>query len=520
MLRSADGTWEELTGGSWGNAENWVGDVIADGAGSVANFSTLNITNAAHPTITLDTARTIGRITFGDATTGSAANWTLSDGGNDAYDLTLSGANAGFDFNQMGFLSTVTVSADIILSSNATTTMANSNFTAIISGDVSMGANNLSIGTNSNAHTTISGVISGTGKLTKGNQTGNLTIMANNSAGFQGQVEVQRGQLIVGHDGALGTGTLSFLISNDQQGGIQSFDTTARSIGNAVVIGGNGGSTFNFGTAATGNLTFTNSTAIALPGVRRFSVGGRTTFNAGFTGAGGGINKLGAGTLVLAGASTYTGATTVTAGTLLVNGSTGSSTITVGTIDINGNPTNLGRLGGTGIIGGGVVIQNGSTLAPGESAGLLTANGLTMNNGSIFEFELFGNTTAGRGTAYDGLNLTSTTANTLVLGSTLTASLIFNGTGSTVNFNDVFWDSDHSWLVIDANSTFTPGTSSIFSTINTSLDASNQAFSTTGGSFNFSQSGDDVFLNYVAVPEPGVAVLLGLAGVLFPRRRR
>ncbi len=87
--------------------------------------------------------------------------------------------------------------------------------------------------------------------------------------------------------------------------------------------------------------------------------------------------KTGIGTLTLSGANTYTGATTVSNGTLVVDaaGSLGSGAITVMT-----NAT----LAGTGTIGGATTIQAGGTLAIGTpSVGTLYLyNTLTLNAGS------------------------------------------------------------------------------------------------------------------------------------------
>ena len=80
------------------------------------------------------------------------------------------------------------------------------------------------------------------------------------------------------------------------------------------------------------------------------------------------------GVVVLAATNTYTGATTVATGTLLVNGANGNSALTV-----NANAT----LGGTGSIAGPVTVQSGGTLAPGiPSRGALTAaiGTLTMSS--------------------------------------------------------------------------------------------------------------------------------------------
>src|SRR5215471_18945347 len=70
------GTWINTAGGSWTNAGNWSGGVIAAGAGNTANFSTLVL--PAGVTNTLDGAQTIGNLVFGDV--GNAFGWTLNTG--------------------------------------------------------------------------------------------------------------------------------------------------------------------------------------------------------------------------------------------------------------------------------------------------------------------------------------------------------------------------------------------------------------------------------------------------------
>ncbi|MCE9630909.1 MAG: autotransporter-associated beta strand repeat-containing protein, partial [Planctomycetia bacterium] len=74
-----------------------------------------------------------------------------------------------------------------------------------------------------------------------------------------------------------------------------------------------------------------------------------------------GLNKIGAGTLVLSGSSGFTGGTDITAGTLAVNGA------------ISGvvNVANGGTLGGSGSIAG--AITGAGLVSPGNSPGILTA---------------------------------------------------------------------------------------------------------------------------------------------------
>ena len=71
--QAADGTWTNTTGGTWSTSGNWAGDIIADGADSTADFSTIDIT--ATTTVTLDSDRTIGNLVFGD--TVDSNGWTL-----------------------------------------------------------------------------------------------------------------------------------------------------------------------------------------------------------------------------------------------------------------------------------------------------------------------------------------------------------------------------------------------------------------------------------------------------------
>ena len=93
----------------------------------------------------------------------------------------------------------------------------------------------------------------------------------------------------------------------------------------------------------------------------------------------GGLTKLGTGTLLLAGDNTYAGSTTVVEGTLALTGSI-TSELTIlteaafqSTGSVYGDVTNLGLIGGTGLIDGRLV--NSGILAPGFSVGTMTVTG-------------------------------------------------------------------------------------------------------------------------------------------------
>jgi outer membrane autotransporter protein len=91
------------------------------------------------------------------------------------------------------------------------------------------------------------------------------------------------------------------------------------------------------------------------------------------------LEKIGAGTLILSATNTYTGDTTVSAGTLAVTGS----------IDSDVTVASGATLGGTGDVGG-VSILSGGIYAPGNNAiGMQTVNGpVSFAAGSFFDVEV------------------------------------------------------------------------------------------------------------------------------------
>ncbi|WP_377847649.1 autotransporter outer membrane beta-barrel domain-containing protein [Bosea sp. UC22_33] len=130
-----------------------------------------------------------------------------------------------------------------------------------------------------------------------------------------------------------------------------------------------------------------------------------------FTGAGA-LIKDGLGKVTLTGnsGSTYTGAGSVLAGTLAVNGVLG------GTMEVIG-----GRLQGIGTVGA-TINQPGGTIAPGNSIGTLTINGNYVGNGGRLEIETV---LGGDASPSDRLVITGSTA-----GSTTVKVLNQGGTGA------------------------------------------------------------------------------------------
>src|ERR1051326_4844406 len=95
--------------------------------------------------------------------------------------------------------------------------------------------------------------------------------------------------------------------------------------------------------------------------------------------AGGSLVKLGTGTLILSGANTYTGATTVGGGTLEVDGSIATSSLTT--------VANGALLTGTGAVGN-LQVNNGAMFAPGASgvpgSSMTVSGNLTFQSGAQY----------------------------------------------------------------------------------------------------------------------------------------
>jgi fibronectin-binding autotransporter adhesin len=192
-----------------------------------------------------------------------------------------------------------------------------------------------------------------------------------------------------------------------------------------------------------------------------------------------GITKSGAGTMELSGNSSYTGATTVSAGKLVVNGniSTSNTTVQAGA-----------TLGGSGTVGA-VTVQNNGILAPGNSPGTLTFTGdLTLDAGSISDFEI----------------------NSFSLGNYDLAVAAAAGT-QNVSFNGIL------------NLFFQSGFSTVGSIKIFDFDGYSGAFTSvipTGLASGFTASFDNATGIVTVVPEPGAALLGGLGMLALLRRRR
>ena len=115
----------------------------------------------------------------------------------------------------------------------------------------------------------------------------------------------------------------------------------------------------------------------------------------------GGLQKLGAGALVLFGSSSYSGGTVVSAGQLYLNGSATTPSVSVAA------GATLGGLGAANAAT--VTVDDGGGLEAGyQGTGGLTVSGLTFSNAGTISLTNLGNYTAAPAVAVTGLNGFST----------------------------------------------------------------------------------------------------------------
>ncbi len=378
--RAADGTWLGNSG-NWSDntalpTSVWSGGTIADGADFTAFFTGVDI--AVDQAITLDTARTIGNITFTDATTASN-------------NLTISGANT--------LTLDVTTGSPVINVTNQALTIS-----SVIDGTDGLlkdGAGSLSL----------QGANIFTGGLTIRNGTVNAQIVP---------TSLSSGMVTMGGAGSSGASVISgqalgnaFIIKAPDSGVISVGSNSGGSgptFSGAFTLNGNltlnspafttGTTTLSGGLTGTGNLTVNNAgttspmvvSTAALDHIGSITVQGASTGATTISAAIGanvtGITKTSTGTLTLSGTNSYTGSTTISTGTL----SLGNTSALGGTsaITLAGGTTLASTLDGISISAPITLGNSGTTstiIAPNDGVGgntrTLTLNGAIGGAGNL-----------------------------------------------------------------------------------------------------------------------------------------
>jgi autotransporter-associated beta strand protein len=364
---------------------------------------------------------------------------------------------------------------------------------------------------------------SGTMTMTGGTMTGNdkLIIGHNQATGSlthsAGAVNVQN-EVYIGNENnasSVGTYTLSgsaeLNVGNEVQigrdNGTGTFNLNGGTVTTKKLEGGNGSATFNFNGGIVkakqddSNFITNLDTANLQSGGAVINSNG---FNVGtsqeFTGTGG-ITKTGAGSLTLANTSSYSGATTVATGTLIINGNISTSSLTA----VDRGAT----LSGSGTVGAAVI--NG-TLAVGNSPGQMNfTNTVDLNGITIMEID--GTSGAGVAGGHDFINLTGAGA----------AGILTYGGTLTLDIGAAFGVGTYSWNLFDfASETDTFATISLADQYSGSLldGDSNGIWDLTSGGNTWQFTESTGVLGLTVIPEPGAALLGGLGMLVLLRRRR
>lgn len=196
---------------------------------------------------------------------------------------------------------------------------------------------------------------------------------------------------------------------------------TANWFTNNLWVSNNTAVAYTSGDTVLFDLTGSNNTAITLSGtLTPGDVRIHSPKDYSFDNSGGELSgpmkltKAGAGKISFNGTNTYTGATLIGEGQLLINGSLPNSPVTV-----RGGVWMDGRLGGTGVIGLTVRIEEGAGFSPGagtNSPGTLTiANNVTLAGCTLHDFDLSDNPGGANDLVVITGNLTLQGTNTLVI---------------------------------------------------------------------------------------------------------
>jgi len=335
----------------------------------------------------------------------------------------------------------------------------------------------------SNSMVISNGAVVANGEFNYGGVIGQDSDSSNNSVLVTGagSVWTNSGDLTVGYSGA---GTLT----------IASGGTVAAS---NIVIASQSGSvgTINLGTpgGSDSNVSLLTPSISFGGGMGTLNLNQSDTASITSTISGNGIiNQLGSGTTILTENNSYTGATTVNAGTLLANNAAGSA---LGTSVVL--VTNTGTLGGNGSISGPVTIEGGGNLTPGyNGVGALTLNnGLTLQDGATTTFLIndTNNFTSinliGSSIGYGGALVFNLSSYTPSAGDEFTLFNVTGGASSTGDFSSVEAFAGESGFYFTDNEGVWSG----------SNNGSAYQFMTSTGEFQV-----------LSVPEPSTFFLIGL----------
>jgi fibronectin-binding autotransporter adhesin len=482
---------------SAGAIENVSGTNSWSGAITLASPSTIGSTSG-----TITVSGNIDNATFG-LTIGGAGNTTLSgvisnSGGltkSGSGTLTLSGGNT-FSGNTTISAGTLKLGAanvipdgaskgDVVMNpSSGTATFDLGGFSETINGLTSSGAGSsvvdnsassttpmLTIGGN-NVTSTFSGVIQNTAGTLALTKTGSGTLTLSGANTFSGSTTINAGTLSIGADNNLGTAPGSATAGSLTFGG-GTLTTTA-----SFTLNSNRGIVFN----STATIDVAASTTLTYVGIAAGS---------------GGLTKTSAGTLILSGANTYSGTTTINAGVISIS-----------------EDNNLGAAPGSATAG--QLTFGGGTLASTATLTLNSNRGIAFNSTATIDVATSTTLTYG-GIAAGSGGLTKTSAGILVLNGSNT----YSGT-TTISAGTLLVNGSQSSSALSLNGGTLGGTGTVGTITSTSsggtvspgsgpgiLNTSNINWSTGSPTFSIELNGTSAGTGYDQLNVTGTVNLSG-----------
>lgn len=409
---NVDGTLNQAWNNSFAVFQGTAGNVMVDGTQNITGMQfvtngynlasgtagALNLVNggSGNTVIRVDpnATATLGLTLGGAGTLAKFDTGTLVLNGNNTYTggtALNGGALVVGNDNALG-TGVLTAAGGTTLDNNAAVTLGNA---AVLNGAMAIGGSHALV---------LNGRISGKGSLQK---KGAATLTLNDANTYTGGTGLNAGQLLLGNNAALGTGALTVGGAASLDGSTDLQLANGINLGGPLTLAGSNALALNGAISGTGSLVKNGNGALLLTGANTYS--GGTTLNAGtttgnaaslqgaiannstltfeqgadgtYTGnltGAGVLNKNGTGALLLTGNNSFTGNTNINAGSLLVNGTLNSQKVQL---------ASGATLGGSGTLGGTVTMADGSTLKAG-SAAPLSVGSLMMSAGTILDLAI------------------------------------------------------------------------------------------------------------------------------------
>jgi CSLREA domain-containing protein len=395
-LLSGIHTWSGYTNGNWSVASNWTGGV-PQGSGNTLYFNSTIHTKVMYNDLSSDVS--FSYIGFGAANysiTGSSFPINLSGGINadtasgivinsdlilssgnhqiqtsNGSGLTISGAISGTGALQIIGSNTVILSGSN--SYTGGTTISNGTLRLDASYSLPTGTA-VSLSNTSGAYLNINGTTQSIASLNGGGTSGGNVNIGSGTLTISGDAPTNSiyNGVISGTNGNLtksGSGTLTLNGTSNSYSGMTTINGGVLSVGSALNLGTDG-LTFNGGALQITSTCTINKTTTISSGGGTLDVSGSVNYTSSIGGTGA-LTKIGTGTLTLGAANSYTGGTTINAGTLQLSGGSnrlynqGAITITGGVLDLGDNGYTQSTSGAVSIRGG--TIQNGKIIKSGAA---------------------------------------------------------------------------------------------------------------------------------------------------------